>query len=82
MTYPKEEEKLFRIFHLFKDSGLGIFQVLQTKSPLYFSFCIWFFDWWICVLLGLNLGRTTSMGLGLDAEYVLFGQFSVFHQQH
>ncbi|RVW29945.1 hypothetical protein CK203_100303 [Vitis vinifera] len=31
---------------------------------------------------GLNLGRTTSMGLGLDAEYVLFGQFSVFHQQH
>ena len=40
MTYPKEEEILFRIFHLFKDSGLGIFQVLQNRNPLYFSFCI------------------------------------------
>ena len=45
-------------------------------------------------MLGLNFGRTTPMGLELDLEYidkkkkeeldleyVLFGHFSVFHQE-
>lgn len=37
VTYPKEEGKNCCLFRPLKDSGLGIFQVLQTKSPLCFS---------------------------------------------